>query len=255
MGERQLEAAYRARFEAQRSAARALLDLYDEISAGRAVGRAWMFGVARPRVPRPVRNRMTRDDAREVFRKASRLAPLFADTHGMHPIQSVDVDNPRAGLRRWVAPDTEIGTSNAWRSAWATVHDDGSVTLASAVGGAPNRQGHAPAGVVGSDRAERVVANLMALLRAAGAHHGVPELDVRIGMECPGDAPLILQRVDTSGYPLPEWSIPLARYTPVTASIRADADDEAFMAQVCDVAEDVVNQGGIQNLRTMQRPG
>ena len=93
------------------------------------------------------------------------------------------MQNPRPGLRRWVAPTTTETPASAWKAAWATVHDDGSVSLASAVGAAPSRDGHDPAWLVHSDRAERFVADLMALLRASSNHHAGGEFEHKIGIE------------------------------------------------------------------------
>lgn len=254
MSERQLEASYRARFDARLAADRALADLYGQIATGRAVERAWMFGVARPRVAAGYRGRLSRDDARSVVQDAFQLAPMYADTNGRHPIEDVNKENPRPGLRRWVAPTTAERASSAWKEAWATVHDDGSVTLAAAVGAAPNRDGHDPAWLVHAGRAERFVGDLMALLRASSNLRGTEEYEVKIGVEWPGEQPLVIQTTDQFGLPLPEVSVPLARYVPVMASVRTDVGTDGFKAQIWDLASDVVNQGGIQYLKAIEPP-
>jgi predicted HTH transcriptional regulator len=70
MRERQVEAMYRARFDERRTATEALGQLYSEITAGRPTDeRAWMFGVARPRIPVVARGRLERDDARHIYRQ------------------------------------------------------------------------------------------------------------------------------------------------------------------------------------------
>ena len=258
MKERQIEAAYRARFEDRQAADRALAAMYDEIAAGHtSAERAWMLGVVRPRLPRVGHKRMTRDEARAVFGEAHRIAPGYADTKGRHPIESVDVHNPRPGLRRWVAPTTTTERpTSAWKAAGAAVHDDGSVTLAAAVGAAPSRDGngHEPAWLVHSDRAERFVADLMALLRASSNHCGVGEFELRIGIEWSGEQSLSIQTTDQFGFPFPEASIPLARYTPVMATVRTDVDNDGFKGQIWNLATDVVNQGGIEYLKTLRPP-
>lgn len=251
MRERQLEAMYRVRFSDRQSADQAQADLFTEISAGRAAERAWMFGVARPRVTQPMHRRVTRDEARGMFAHAYRVAPTYATAQGRHPLQDVDRDNPRPGLRRWVAPNTADLDATRWKAAWATVHEGGSVTLAAAVGAAPNREGTDPSWLVQSDRAERFVGDLFALVRASSDHFNLGEFELQIGVEWPGNSPLVIQTSDQFGFPFPDASIPLTAYAPVKASIRADVDARAFKDQLADLALDVVNQGGIQHLRAI----
>jgi hypothetical protein len=47
----------------------------------------------------------------------------------------VDRRNARPGLRRWVAVNNASGERPEWKEAWTSIHHDGSVTLAAAVGG------------------------------------------------------------------------------------------------------------------------
>jgi hypothetical protein len=135
MKERQIEAMYRARFEERRHATEALDSLYGEAAAGRdSDKRAWLIAVAHPRIPR-FRDRLTREDARGVLTKTVGLALTYAGRGGIHPLESVDRDNPRPGLRRWVAVNTATGERSVWKEAWMSIHHDGSVTVAAAVGG------------------------------------------------------------------------------------------------------------------------
>jgi schlafen family protein len=100
MKERQIEAMYRARFDERRHASEALDALFSEASTGRDRGkRAWLIAVAHPRIPR-FRDRLTRDEARGVLTNAVGLALTYAGRGGVHPLESVDRDNPRLGLRR-----------------------------------------------------------------------------------------------------------------------------------------------------------
>lgn len=93
-----------------------------------------LIAVAHPRIPRS-RDRLARDGARDVLSKAAGLALTYAGRGGIHPLKSVDRLNPRPGLRRWVAVNTATGERSVWKEAWASIHHDGSVTLAAAVGG------------------------------------------------------------------------------------------------------------------------
>jgi hypothetical protein len=94
----------------------------------------------------------------------------------------------------------------------------------------------------------------MALLRSSSDHHRTGDYEVRIGIEWEGQEPLVIQTVDQGGFPYSDASVPVVRYIPVTVSIRTDVDDFAFLEQVRDLATDVINQGGIQNVRTIRHP-
>ncbi|WP_395690093.1 RNA-binding domain-containing protein [Nocardioides sp.] len=257
MGERQLEAAYRARFDERRTAEHALVNLYDEISAGPASSdRAWMYGVARPRLTATY-ERMGRGEARKILQNARQHAPAHCATGGVHPLESMDLHNPRPGLRRWVAPsDVAHDSAEVWKSAWATVHDDGSISLASAMGATRGVNSSDPAWQVLSRRLEYSIGDFMALLRQASTHFGGGDYDVRVGIEWAGALlqPLVIAATDSSGYPTTDRSIPLYRYSPVVTTVRTDVDFDGFQEQVWTLAQDVVNQGGVEDLVAIHPP-
>ncbi|MGW4087014.1 AlbA family DNA-binding domain-containing protein [Streptomyces sp. NPDC004822] len=260
MKERQIEAMYRARFDERRHATEALDALYAEASAGRDVeNRAWLVAVAHPRVP-GLPERLTRETARTVLTQAVSVTLKFASRMGVHPLETVDRSNPRPGLRRWVAVNTATSEHFRWKEAWASIHHDGSVTLAAAVGGHPNGRVHASelsyfgGGEVESTSIECAVADVMALLRTTAQTTGDGEYDVRLGIEWTGEQPLTILPRDAMGFVYSDASIPLHRYTPVEATINAQASEADFHRYVHDFAQDCVNQGGISNLRLIERP-
>lgn len=250
--ERQIEAMYRARFEERRHATEALDNLYAEASAGRPTHeRAWVIMVACPRIPR-VGSRPTEIQARELLRKAARDARGHAPG-GIHPLENVDVDNPRPGLRRWVAVNTATGERSRWKEAWATIHHDGSVTLAAAVGGFPARgPGDFAGSEVDSGAIECAVADFLLLAHLNMASTPSRQYEVRAGVEWVGEGPLTILTADASGYTYDGRSVPLHRYTPVETTVDVAASD--LHRQIHDLARDCVNQGGISNLRSIWAP-
>jgi hypothetical protein len=58
-----------------------------------------------------------------------------ADRDTIHPLDNVDLLNPRPGLRRWVGVNSATDERSQWRESWASIHHDGSVTIVTAVGG------------------------------------------------------------------------------------------------------------------------
>ena len=251
MRERDVEAMYRARLEERRHAADNLNALYDEMAVGRCTSdRAWLIGVARPRLPAVGAQRPTREDAAGIFKRTEEHALTYATRGGTHPLENVDCLNPRPGLRRWTAVNAVDIERSPWRETWMSIHHDGAVSLATAVGGWPTRGPEIdPGGRINSMCVEFGVADLMALIRSVSDGNGIEEFELRVGLEWTGEGPLIIQTKDGSGYAFDGTSVPLTRYTPVDTTIRARADDVDFLEQVNELALDCVNQGGITYLQ------
>lgn len=255
MKERQIEAMYRARFEERRHATEALDSLYSEAAAGRDSGkRAWLIVVAHPRIPR-FAGRLAREEARDVLTKTVGLALTYAGRGGIHPLESVDCDNPRPGLRRWVAMNAATGERLIWKEAWMSIHYDGSVTIAAAVGGHRTRNdGYLDGWQVESAAIECAIADLMALVRNMAEATGNDEYDVRLGIEWTGGQPLTILTKDNMGFTYDGVSVPLHRYTPVETTVNAIEPAEDYFWYVHDFAQDCVNQGGISNVLMIQPP-
>lgn len=255
MKERQIEAMYRARFEERRHATAALDSLYDEAAAGKdSDKRAWLIAVAHPRIPR-FRDRLTREEARGVLTKTVGLALTYAGRGGIHPLESVDRDNPRPGLRRWIAVNTATGERSIWKEAWMSIHHDGSVTVAAAVGGhRMSSDGYFDGWQVESAAIECAVADLMALVRTTAETTDNDEYDLRLGIEWTGEQPLTILTKDNMGFTYDGVSVPLHRYTPVETTVNAVEPAADFFWHVHDFAQDCVNQGGVSNVLMIQPP-
>lgn len=260
MKERQIEAMYRARFEERRHATEALDALYAETAAGRDTRtRAWLIAVAHPRIPR-LQARMTRDDARAILKGAGPLTLSLCSRRYPHPLENVDYLNPRPGLRRWVAVNTAVSKNANWGEAWVSIHHDGSVALAAAIGAHPsgpnwgNADNHFAGWEVQATTIECGVADMMALLRTTAQTTGAEEYDVRVGIDWKGDQPLLILTQDTMGFIYSDVSTPLHSFMPVETTVNGQASESAFAGHVHDVAQDCVNQGGISNLLVIKPP-
>jgi hypothetical protein len=255
MKERQIEAMYRARFEERRHASGALDALFTEASTGRdADKRAWLIAVGHPRVPR-VGDRLTREEARSLLDASGKLALRYAGRGGIHPLESVDYLNPRPGLRRWVAVNSATSGHSVWKEAWASIHHDGSVTLAAAVGGhRSSSDGYFEGWQIESVAIECAIADLMALVRATAEVTDNNEYDIRVGIDWTGGHALTILRKDNAGLTYDGVSTPLHRYTPVETTVNAMEADAAFLGHVHDLAQDCLNQGGISDLLIIRAP-
>lgn len=253
MKERQIEAMYRARFDERRRATEAVDSLFAEAMEGRdSSDRAWLVAVAHPRIPEAL-TRLTRDEARALFEDARTATQSFSKGTGVHPLNNVDHLNPRPGLRRWVAPNAATGERSIWKEAWASVHHEGSVSLAAAVGGHRKSSGEDFEGWQVEGRGiECGVADFMGLVRATAQalHHD--EYDVRVGVQWTGEQPLSILTIDSSGFIYDGVSTPLRSFTSVRSTVTASGSENNFHRQVHELAEDCVNQGGITYLHVIE---
>ena len=250
MKERQIEAMYRARFNERRHATEALDALYADASAGRDTAkRAWLIAVAHPRIPR-LSDRLTPERARAVLTGTVSQVPDYARADGTHPLKSVDWSNPRPGLRRWVAANTATDQRSSWKESWISIHHDGSVTLATAIGAHPvSKDAYDEGWQIRSSAIECAIADVMVLIRTTAQATGNDEYDIRAGISWTGEQPLTILTADTHGFTYDGKSTPLHHYTPVETTINAAGPALDYHQHVRDLALDCVNQGGISNLR------
>ncbi|MGW9631822.1 AlbA family DNA-binding domain-containing protein [Agromyces sp. NPDC055520] len=255
MKERQIEAMYRARFDERRHATETLDKLYAEAVAGRDHGaRAWLVAVGHPRVPGRM-ERTTQNDARELFKAAEKLCLEYVDHSAVHPLENVERQDLRPGLRRWVAANAATGERQTWKEAWASIHHDGSVAIAAAVGGhRMSSDGHWEGRQIESRAIQAGVADFMALLRASASASNRTEYEIRVGIEWSGTKPLSIMAADQFGFAIDEGTTPLHRFTPVEATIRANVSDLEFHWAVHDLARDCVNQGGVSRVDKINPP-
>lgn len=251
MREWQLETFYRRRLDDRRLSGQRLDHDYQQLAQGRDTGqRAWMIGVARPRIALPV-PQLSPDDAREIVDRAAGFSRAHADSQFSSPLSDV-ASSPKPGLRRWVAAPNDLSERAAWKEAWASVHFDGSVSLAAAIGGGPERDSYAPGNQLTSHRAEWFVADLMGLIRAAGEFFNIADYELRIGIEHDHTKPLFITTVDNSGLVHTD-TLPISRFIPIDVTVQSNVADPDYLNQVRQVASDVVNQAGIHRLRKISR--
>jgi len=256
MKERQVEAMYRARFDERRRSAEVLDKLYAEAAAMRSADSpAWIVAVALPRLPSTLTKRPDQVVARMALEEADKNALVYVGRGSPHPLENVDRSNPRPGLRRWTSRPMIDGDSQRWKEAWISTHDGGSVSLTAAVGGhrrssTEYNEDH----VVESRDIEVAIADFMGLIREASERLALSEYEVKVGFEWNKTDRLEIWSTDGFLSSYTGSTIPLAQYTPVEVTIRADADATDFYWQVHDLALDCVNQGGIASVRTITPP-
>lgn len=261
MSERMLEQAYRTRFNAQRERDTGLADLIEQALGLRGphepLDELWIAAVGRPTNPGAHIQRLERSRVAALFTSALDLARTWVQLQ-VHPLEWLDYSNPRPGLRRWVARFGREGAATRWRDAQAQILDNGTVTLVAAMGGgrggATTEFGPSE---VGSDRVETFIANFMALVGETAKELGLPAYEVRIEFGPHPDGPIVLRIPDRhlSGHYLDEeYSAPIHHFAPIEATIDAAASAESVLDQLRELALDVVNQGGVQYLHSIEAP-
>lgn len=252
MKERQVEAAYRARFEERRHSHEALDRMVNELSLVTEVeARAWLIAVARPRGMSTPITRWSRTEAQQVFEKATEHAVAYfrrgvPDQSG-RPFDIVSTLNPRTGLRRWVAGTHRTET---WREATASVHFDGSASVAFALGGhRTGRDSSYEAWEFDGASLSGAIADFMGLIRALGSRLDSVDYEIRIAIAHSGPERLIMHSADQFGFVDAGTSVPMHAFLPIDATIEVSADDARYLHQVREVIRDCLNQGGISVLR------
>jgi hypothetical protein len=253
MTERQIETAYRARFEERRHIYEAITSLYAEAATNWGNRELATFvAIAHPRIPLTSSARPTRERARDEFQNSTGLTLTFSKNTGTHPLTNVETSNPRPGLRRWVAASTSgVGQ---WKSAWAAVHDDGSVSLAATVGGHPISGRDLSGYDVNQTALECAVVDFMAIVRAVSESRGTSEYELRLGIESPGESPLEILNVGETGSVHRELTLPIHSFTPIMSTVTADVSLGEFHKRVQQLAVDCINQGGLTNLNAVRNP-
>lgn len=266
MTERELESMYRSRFEERRHSTETLDALHADASAGRdSAERAWLIGVAHPRIPQ-LRERLSEAEARGVIDVARNVGGGFTEMRRPpgpdgsiraghprgqhHPLEAVGLLRLRPGLRRWVAPPEH----EDWREAWVSVHHDGSVTLAAAVGGHRTQSDPHENWEVTSWAIEAAVADFMALVLAAATQSSNDEYDVRVAFEWAGEETMAFRQNDADGHTWDGYEMPVHHFAPVETSLRARQARDEFQSRVFELARDCLNQGGLSDPNLINDP-
>jgi hypothetical protein len=250
MKEREVEKAYRQRFDERRYANEALDRIYNEQAIVTDVdSRGWLIAVGRPRIRASFDTQRTQDDARGLFEAASVLGYTYAPSSGPRPLSTAKLYNPRPGLRRWIALHSSESAAHR-REALVGIHHDGAVTVAFALGGLQSgRDTYFADWEYATEVVEAAVADFMALLRVVSERVGSVDYETRIGIERTGPERMMMYSFD-------DWEnaytaagpVPIVRFLPVEATVEAGADDARYMHQVQTLIQDCVNQGGVSRL-------
>ena len=257
MTERMLESAYRARCNARSERKSELREILGQaIRPGPGPGPAlWIGAIGRPVGEATNSQRLAREQVQAVLDGALTLADTWVSVK-VHPLEWLDRSNPRPGLRRWVAGFGRSGETTRWREAQAQIFDSGTVVLTSAMGdGRGGANTFFGPHEVGSDRVETFIADFLALVRLTASELGLSAYETAIDFRRQSDSPILLRIPDRhlGGHYLdPEYSSPIYQFVPVETVVNTGTGRDPFVDQLREVALDVVNQGGVQYLHSIE---
>ncbi|GAA2275576.1 hypothetical protein GCM10009853_032130 [Glycomyces scopariae] len=246
MTEREIAEAYRRRFAEQRDAAEALNRLFEGAFVGR--GRPRGVVVARPRIPLNAPAELTRENARRLMQVADREAANMMRRKSWRPLDSIDLDRIRPGLRRWIGP------AKYWDEAGsqAVLRQDGAITLAATLDGHYEAAGvKLDEGTFASWRLEALVVDALCLVRAVASRTGSVEYEVRVGL-APWRNELRMVAADFDPGLRDNHAEVIQIFEPVDTTITLDAGLSGLLTQTEQLARDCINQGGIDELMLLR---
>lgn len=245
MKERQLEAAYRSRFDGERRAEEALRQIYDDLASVTGVReRAVFVGAARPR-SRSARHRRSNSVSALVYRATMVTRWWLAGIDRYSPLEDVEAYRTRPTLGGQYLPPASPGD---YREAHAVVLDDGSVGLSWRAGGherdksGKHYQGHE----VPTLAIEGFTAALVALVHAVAADTPVGDYDIILGVEVPDPAALAPEFHEPNA--APPYGVHRAlsgRFRPVGVTVDPSVSDAAFIRAAIALTTSALNQVGV----------
>lgn len=240
MKERDLEAAYRSRFDGARRSEEALLQVYHDIATAADPGdRAVLVGAARPRSLRPRSERL--ESVAATVNQAQMVTRWWVGT-SYSPLEDIDAYRARPTLGGQYLPPETMGD---YREAHAVILDDGSIGLAWRAGG-HERDGtgrryephQVPIFAV-----EAFAAALVALVHAVANEHPSGDYDIIVGVEA-ARPPEFHER--TAAPPSGVHQSFRREFRPVRATIDPSVNDTEFIRSAVDLATSALNQVGVK---------
>ncbi|MET3368440.1 UNVERIFIED_CONTAM: hypothetical protein ABIE34_001680 [Jeotgalibacillus campisalis] len=236
MTERDIEQAYRARFEDRRSHDRTLSELLDEVLDGvDRYDHVWLAAAARPISPRPTyAGRITMDEARAILADLVVRNPFLKGANGLYSAELL----PSVGYRKWRSANQECVVE---------IHDDGSVALA--YNSAFEMDEFDPSTDVHVMEAKQLPAHIVHLARTAAEKLGLlSEFEARITIESSGPGPIYIRTFGDAwrDHMIPrEQLMPIHHFHPVGAVFPGTGEDPADQLRVVrSLALDIMNQAG-----------
>lgn len=252
MREREIESAYRARFDGERRGEEALLQIYYDIAAAAdSSDRAVLVGAARPRT-RGLRSERLESVVATVSH-AQLVTRWWLGGLEYSPLEYVEMYRARPALGGQYLPPKDRGDV---RESHAVILDDGSIGLAWRAGGHERDKTGKPYDLhqIPTYAVDAFAAALVALVHAVASEYPSGDYEIVLGVEAPmptefhepkAAPPYGVHRSFSGGF------------RTVRATVDPSVTDEQFIRAAIDLATSALNQVGVKkptNLDTMLPP-
>ncbi|WP_161578566.1 AlbA family DNA-binding domain-containing protein [Plantibacter flavus] len=256
MKERQIESAYRYRFEGQRLGEESLRQIYDDMAnAADTSDRAVLVGAARPRTRHPQAER--REWVTGIVTRATLVTRWWLAGTNDGPLEHLDMHLERPTLNGRYLPPTDPGDC---REAHAVILNDSSVGLSWRAGGHErDKTGrHYEPHQIPTRAVEAFAASLLALVHAVAADGPADEYDIVLGVEFESLTSLRPEfHVRNAAPPSGVHRTLSGRFRPVQITADSSVDEATFISAAIDIATSALNQVGLKKpsyLDTMLTP-
>jgi hypothetical protein len=240
MSERDIEQAYRTRFEDRRNSARNLSDLLDQAMTGFHQTGAWLAAAARPVRPRPAYSgRISREEAADILVSFKHMNPFLKARGGFEYADA----NARPGYRKWRSRGGQGGQTYGI----VDIHDDGSVSLA--------HEAKIDRGDWDADTdihvmdAQQLPAHIVHLARATAERLEVTcDYEISMILRSPSNEPIFIRTLLNDHLRNRDYQTAIHEFQPVSGILAANVDGDEALETVRSLALDVMNQGGSEAL-------
>jgi hypothetical protein len=241
MSERDIEQAYRRRFEDRRNNDRGLAGLLEQVLIGVDKGGApWLVAAARPTRPRPAHtDRISRAEAQTILNELRSHNPFLEGGEGL---PGVDI-NPRPGYRKWRSTDTR-----SWFDGTVVdIHDDGSVALG--LKATQGQDGFAKDTDIHEMQAHTVPAHIIHLVRMVATRMSMAgTFEISISITSPSGGPVYIRTLEMTGshgfLRDRDELTPILAFQSVTGLVDVHDPDPEVLTTVRNLALDILNQAG-----------
>lgn len=240
MSERDIEQAYRTRFEDRRNNARNLTDLLDQTMTGFHQTGVWLVAAARPVSPRPAyAGRISRENAGDILVSFNHMNPFLKAGGGFEYADS----NARPGYRKWRSRGGQGGQTYGI----VDIHDDGSVSLAhEATTGRDDWDADTDIHVMD---AQQLPAHIVHLARATAERLEMTcDYEISMVLRSRGNEPIFIRTFVSNHLRSRDYQAAIHGFQPVTGILAANVGGDEALETVRSLALDVMNQGGSMDL-------
>jgi hypothetical protein len=268
MREREIERAYRDRFERRVDEQTRLADAAEELRERLDLeGKAWLVATAVPRtqlptlLPQAAKETVTATFQPALERAVEITAPNQQRRWGvLNQFDQNAILNPRVGLHRWIVQTSLTGPNEQEKYLHVELHHDGAISLAQAVDGWDQRGGDTDGHRVPTALVESALADFVALVDTYATPLGTTGLyGLRADLIRPAaDRPLIAVTQWTfSGLQLAameevDWARRVRSFIPTLGELTAPAGLNELRDVARRLALDVLNQFNISRTNVLQ---